>query len=451
MSGAAARSAGISLRAGGVVFTSWTGGEIVRDLREISGSFAFECNDQARDSLALGGEAAPLLRRLVPGLAVEIAIDGEPVMTGFIDEVRLEETGDSLRAAISGRDASADLVDCSANPAGPAEYRGLDLTAFAAALCAPFAIAVRADVDVGDSFHVLALDACETVLSAIEKAARQRAVLVTSDGLGGLVLTRAGTTRAPAPILRPGNVHHTSACLSWRDRFSDFYVKGQTRNALRGTAPSLDATVVPFGATPPAPPAAGVRTAVERSAITMIGHAVDPAIDRWRPKVWLAKTQSGGGAAVQNASAADDRTAGFSAARPAGRHGRRPAARAAVAAAGDVSPWTLQDQAEWRRRTQTANAEQRDYVVAGWRDGAARMLWRPNQMAWVRDAYTGLDADRLIAGVSYLWGADGARTKLRVVHPDAYDLRGDAEEGRGAGRRAGRHARATDATARRGR
>ena len=43
-------------------------------------------------------------------------------------------------------------------------------------------------------------------------------VLVVSDGVGGLVLTRSGTRRAPAPLSLPGNAVGVQSRMSLRDR-----------------------------------------------------------------------------------------------------------------------------------------------------------------------------------------------------------------------------------------
>ncbi|WP_010512384.1 Mu P family protein [Komagataeibacter europaeus] len=55
-------------------------------------------------------------------------------------------------------------------------------------------------------------------MSTIEKLSRQRGVLVTSDGVGGIVLTQAGSTRAPGRLALPGNVYRMESRVSARGR-----------------------------------------------------------------------------------------------------------------------------------------------------------------------------------------------------------------------------------------
>ncbi|MDU7520206.1 MAG: hypothetical protein E7K72_02230 [Roseomonas mucosa] len=370
----------IVMRHGGRVYRDWTRAEIKRDLGEISGSFTFEYNDQARAASGLPPMPGRqlLFVALAPGSTqVDIEVDGELVLRGYIDDVDLQLDGEQIRATITGRDRTGDLVDSTANPDGPAEYRDLTLTEIARRLVQRFGISVTADVDVGAKFPRFSLDTSETVLSALEKAARQRSVLTLSDGIGGLLLTRAGRRRGPAPLVMPGNVLSLATRLSWQNRFSDYIVKGQTENpakkkvALDGTARPLD----PDG--PVDPKKAEARKKSTRSTIVMTGRAKDPEVTRYRPRVWTVRTQSGG---------------------------------ASVA-----------EQAAWRMRTARGASEGVTYAVKGWRDGTEQRLWRPNEIVLVDDGYSLFGSDMLIAGVTYQDGEEGARTQLRVVGPETYD------------------------------
>ncbi|GAB0119485.1 hypothetical protein Acid7E03_35570 [Acidisoma sp. 7E03] len=456
----------MKLEIDGNAFTMWTRSEVTRDLQDIAGSFIFDYDDLERfDGTGAIAQPDPAVRAEVVasvqvaqeairnGQPVTITLDGETVLIGWIEDIRLELREDRLVASISGRDATGDLVDCTANPTGPAEYRNIDLLSFCQAIAKPFGITVTSQVSTGDPFDTIALDASEPAMAAIEKVARQRAVLVTSDGVGGLVLTGPGTTRGPAPLVQGpgGNVHYVAMIDSWRCRASDYYVKAQFESHLAPAAPRLDATVVPFGTSAPPPPVPDADTLQSNAttAITLVGHAIDPEINRYRPMVWLGKTQSRASVAAQNTPPVIDPNNVTAAEvialgrRHGGRRRRKP-----MRPRTDATPWTVQDQAEWRRRTQIALGSERTYEVVGWRAGSDMRLWRPNELVQVNDSFTLINADRLVAAVTYLDGEDGARTRLRVVLPDLYDLKGDIDtSNRSAGRRRAHHTHAIDATA----
>lgn len=163
---------------------------------------------------------------IAAGERCELQLDGETVITGWVDESRLSMDASSHAVELTGRDATGDLVDCSAvRKAG--QWRGLRIEQIAAELAAPFGVAVRADVDTGRPLASFALQEGETVFEAIERAARIRALLLVSDGRGGLVITRAGVQRVATPLVLGENILQARVGIDLRDRFSSYTLKGQ--------------------------------------------------------------------------------------------------------------------------------------------------------------------------------------------------------------------------------
>jgi prophage tail gpP-like protein len=294
---------------------------------------------------------------------------------------------------VRGRDVTGDLVDCAAAPTGPAEYRNIDLLAFASAISAPFSIPVRTDVDVGPPFAKLGINPHQSALAAIESAARQRSALVTSDGVGGLVLTRGGIQRAPWHLVRGENLFRLDRKDEDTHRFSDVFVVGQSASGAGSRVGQPAAASV--GAAPSASPPAPTGTA--SAGIIISGHAQDPDIKRWRPYVRQTKSQSG--------------------------------------------MTSAQEQAEWCVRVFRAQAIELRYSVLDWRAGPPSgagpapqlgALWRPNTVAAVYDPQQEINGDMLIAGVSYQWDEKNESSELRVVGLAAYEEINEAYRRRGA-------------------
>jgi prophage tail gpP-like protein len=375
---AATPTQAVTLKAGGVMFTDFVGVHIERDLQALAGRFELVCFDKIRAGAALGPPPT-VPTPLLTGAAAQVAIDGETVLIGWIDKVSLHADGDTLSCTVTGRDKTGDLVDCAALPAGPAEFRNVDLLHVAQTVCAPFGIPVRADVGIGAPFVRLSCHPQETARSFLDVAARQRALLVTSDGVGGLVLTRGGVTRAPESLWFGVNVLDVNSDDDWSHRFSDYFVKGQTpaANGRRvGVPPALTHGVTPTGAAATSAP--GAASSIEAGGAIMTGHAIDPQVTRWRPTVRLARSQAGSS--------------------------------------------TVQAQAEWALRVARGQSHALHYRVLDWRDKPGGTLWRPNQVTGVWDPYCGIDGDMLIAGVAYGYDEEGMLTTLRVVDRSAYDL-----------------------------
>lgn len=367
----------VALEIDGLILNWWTDISIQRDLAEIAGSFELTMRDPAR-SMQTWPYASPDFPFLPPinwgGKAI-IRIDDEPVLIGWVEDVN-PTAGDSPSLSISGRDVTGDLVDCSAAPTGPTEFFGLDLLEIAQRICAPFDITATADVDVGEPFDKFALDCGETAMSAIEKGARQRAVLVVSDGIGGLILTRSGQTRAPGDLFLPGNLTASSGKFSSRERYSDYYVKGQSGGGKgkKASKAGLDGTAQPLGEGSFDAPRPDESSA--KGQVTILGHARDEEITRYRPIVAQTRTE---------ASTVDAQT-----------------------------------QAEWMARVAEGKGTQFEGEVRDWRINGG--LWRPNELVMVDDAYQDLNRDLLVSGICYNYNERGERTQLRLVGPEAYDL-----------------------------
>jgi prophage tail gpP-like protein len=190
-----------------------------------------------------------------------VLVGGEVVITGYVDTVETDLTDSRASLRVEGRDKTGDLVDCSAvHKAG--QWRNTSLLQIATDIAAPFGIPVRLQTDAGELFRRFALDDGERAFDAIERAARLRGVLVTSNTLGELVITRAGTQDAGVVLQEGLNIRAISATHSWRERHSVITLKTQ----------------VPGDDDENGPQAAHLKAT-----------AADTAVNRYRPLVVLAE------------------------------------------------------------------------------------------------------------------------------------------------------------------
>lgn len=390
----------ITLAIDGRRLDQWVRADLNHDLSELSASFELTFRDEARAmqtweyATAVAGEGP-----LDWDKPCEIFVDGELWLKGWVDEVMPEASNGQSFTVVSGRDVTGDLVDCPPDPRGKHEYRDLSLTEFAQKLCAPFSIEVRAETDVSPNFDKMTVEAGETVLSAISKYAKQRGVLVTTDRVGALVITRSGQERAADDIVFPGNVTRSRGAFSARERFSDYFVKGQSEKngGRRGKTAALDATAEPLEAAPsqPAPATDDPQDVPEGAGTLVMGHAQDKEVTRWRPFIAMARTKA--------------------------------------------TAFDAQRQAEWEMRTRRGKGDKEDYAFRGYR-GRGGQLWKPNTLARVRDAYANIDRDMLVAGIRLSYGDRGELTRLRFTGPEAYDLlpENDRRAEKGSGKAEGK-------------
>lgn len=159
----------------------------------------------------------------LPGMKCVVTIDGDTVVTGYVDRV-INGIGPGQHAVhIVGRGYCQDLVDCSAVWSGGV-FQNLDALAIAQHVADPFKIKVVADDDVGDVFPVVCMLPGESPFSLINKICRLRALLCYENELGQLVLARAGSEGDAGGLKEGANVENATFAMSMDQRYSDYTV-----------------------------------------------------------------------------------------------------------------------------------------------------------------------------------------------------------------------------------
>ena len=210
----------IRLRVNGRTFSGWTSIAVTRSIEAAAG--AFDLGVTAR----YPGAENPIQIR--PGSACSVWIGDDRVLTGFVDAISGDYDSTTLSRTVSGRSATGDLVDCSA-VASPGKWAGVTVEAIAAALAAPYGVAVVVDpgVSTGGPVAKHRLEFGETVIESIERLAVSRGLLVTDDAAGRLVLTRAGSRRTATPLEYGSNILKGNARFDASGVFAEYRAKGQ--------------------------------------------------------------------------------------------------------------------------------------------------------------------------------------------------------------------------------
>lgn len=337
-------------------WSGWTELEITRSIERVAGAFVLGVTER------WVGQSERLPLR--PGASCTLSVDGEVLITGWVDDVETNYDDATHQIVVKGRDRTADLFDCAA-VLRPFEMGGLKLDGIARRLCQPFNIPVTAQVDVGRPFPRFAIQPGEKAWEALERACRQRAILPMADGKGGLLLTRAGMGGEAAGLLKlggdDGNIKAGSTTLSAMELFSDYIVMGQQAPA--------SAAIQAFGPSPDGP---------ERQMYAPSAIVRDASVTRYRPTIILAEMQG--------------------------------------------SSVTFRQRAEWQRAVAVGKSVRGSRTVQDWRTPAR--LWHPNTLTRVTDSIAGLDnAEMLIVATAMRLSIDGGTTtELTLALPDAYKL-----------------------------
>lgn len=254
----------LTLVVDGTQYRGWTNVEVRRGLEQIADRFELELAER------WNGQDARLPLR--PGEPAHLEIDGERVLTGYLDDVLPNYDGRSHTLVVSGRSKTADLVDCSGEDMN---FQVAQTVAqVARAVADPFGIEVVTEVDVGAPLRAPSIEAGQPYAEALSQLARHRALLLVSDVEGRLVITRPPRERLRTELALGENIREARGRFSFRDRFSEVTVEGQ------GTADDSW-----FG-----PPAAGA-----------MGRSRDEGVGRYRPTLVLSDTAVDSGACRERA------------------------------------------------------------------------------------------------------------------------------------------------------
>lgn len=208
-----------SLQVNGKEYGGWISAHVSLGIEQIAGIFELSVSDRWPNQLEAW--------QIKPGDECVFLMRGEPIITGYVDQVNPSYSPDRHEVRVSGRDKTGDLVDCAAVYKS-GEWHNVKLDRIASDLCQPFNITVVAETDLGEPFRKFALQEGEAAFEAIERAAKMRQVLLVSDGKGKLLLTRAGTSRISTVLMKGENIEGGNGTFDHKDRYSEYIVKGQS-------------------------------------------------------------------------------------------------------------------------------------------------------------------------------------------------------------------------------
>lgn len=164
---------------------------------------------------------------LTTGQAFSLTHNGNIVMTGYIDEINDSFDAKTITFDLSGRSKTAQLVD-SAAIFESGEFNDMSLSDIASALCKPFNISVLNLSDDSESFTKVRIEQGESCHDLLERLARQRGVLLTTNANSDLVITTAGDTLVTPAIEVGVNVKSGGGTDSIKPRASVYIIKGST-------------------------------------------------------------------------------------------------------------------------------------------------------------------------------------------------------------------------------
>lgn len=254
----------IVLKVNGIEFEGWKNVQVNQSLSMISGSFSFGGTD------IFPGQSEKWKIRMGDTCTVEI--EDQRVIDGYIEDINsfYDENNEGIQ--IKGRDITGDLVDCSyvgipkVEPSfldqaqepyvpdvlrvdiglpiqkpieisilnsGPTSWKDLNVGNIIDRLIRPFLGDTGLIIDSSVASNVqnteenFNISEGDKVFEVIAELCRKHAILPVSFGDGKLTLIKAGATQSNDSLERGRNIKRGSFPQSYKNRFSDIWVKGQ--------------------------------------------------------------------------------------------------------------------------------------------------------------------------------------------------------------------------------
>lgn len=210
----------VSLNVNGREWAGWTSVSVSAGIERIARDFSVELTrrwpgDGNTDSLRIG---------VRNGDSVTVMIDGEPVITGYVEATPVRYDAQSVSMGIAGRSLTADLIDCAAPPT---QFDGRSMYQVASALAQPFGLTVLNAGAPTAPMIGLQVDHGETVVEVINKMLGMQQALVYDNEYGQLVIGKPGESLAATALVYGENIISCSTEKSIRERFSAYDVTGQ--------------------------------------------------------------------------------------------------------------------------------------------------------------------------------------------------------------------------------
>lgn len=205
----------LSLFVGGQIYTGWKGSEIYLDLESLAHYVSLQCAYTTKDGITIQN-----------GEACELMIDGELILTGYIDRTEHSVKGDSFDLNVEIRSKTADLVDCSA---GYSQIKDRSAQAVAEEICKPFGINVKWESERPPKQITWKIEPTETCFDVLAMIACECNLILTTNGIGDVVFTDAGTENLGTLTLGK-EILELSVVNDWTDRFSDYICVGDNQS-----------------------------------------------------------------------------------------------------------------------------------------------------------------------------------------------------------------------------
>lgn len=300
------------------------------------------------------------------GESIQIFIDNELNLEGSIFRVDPIYSKDSHTISISGRSKVADLIDSTLLALSLSADMSLQKIIEQVIKQLGLTLSVQNQVSGLEDFKKaedkISAEPGDNAFEFIDKLARKRQVLLTSDAPGNIIITRNGKAENKTTLNNPvngtsGNIISSTISYDMSNRYNKYVVKSQKNGSADFFGGNLDPV----------------------SFVDQKGEQIDSSIRVGRQLVMQAEKSS-----------TDEQSA---------------------------------QRAIWNANIARVNSRKYSVILQGVRPKKGSPIWEVNKLQPVKDDQAGIDEIMLINSIKFTQSkAAGTRTQLGLVEKDAYTV-----------------------------
>lgn len=235
----------IKLEINGVPFTNFLSLSVTRSMENFSGSFNFKASNADRQRFPIRkGSACKITYYNSKGAPTVL-------LTGFVEVITPSIDDSNHDITIQGRDRTGDLIDSTLSQdsvqfsATPTLVEIIQKVMQSVGVVLPI-INNAGTIDAFAPYELVAGQAGQGAFDFLEKQARRRQVLLTTDGGGNVVITRTGTVNSGFKLLNQlddpnNNVLSASASYDDTKRYNKYICVAQKNLTGQNPYPADDA------------------------------------------------------------------------------------------------------------------------------------------------------------------------------------------------------------------
>jgi len=342
----------ITITINGVTYDGWNRVTASKSIEDLAGTFSIELSRTPNKDFPIK-----------QGSACVIRIEGEPVITGFVEKIEVDTAVDKDRVTVSGRDRTMDINDSTIIL--PTLKPPFKLETVARKVLDFLGISniriINNIKDLTPFEHIDSnVEAGATAFNYIETYAKKKQVLLTTNGFGDIVFTRATTDKLKTILTMVRNAQasilNSKVTYDNSKRFHTYEAVSQAQINS------------PYFSTNPQP----------AQQLTNIGSKVeDNEIRRGRIYTFMPK--------------------------------------------GTTPHVDIKEKVKWELNFRKSQSFVYNATVQGFKPREDNEIWRPNKLVQVNDEFCQLNGTFLITSCQYTYSLDdGSKTSLRIMDRDAF-------------------------------